>query len=61
MIGRTVVMGCVLAAAGLLAGCQTAPKTLYQWTAYQPQVYQHLKGESPLQQIDALEKDLQLM
>lgn len=47
------------AAAVMLAGCQTAPPTLYQWGSYQPQVYQHFKGESPLQQIAAMEKDLQ--
>lgn len=44
----------------VLAGCQSQP-TIYQWGSYQPQVYQHLKGESPNQQIEALEKDLQLM
>jgi hypothetical protein len=48
-----------LAAAFVLTGCHTAPKTMYQWGAYQPQVYQHFKGESPDQQIAALEKDLQ--
>jgi hypothetical protein len=48
-------------AALFLTGCQTAPKTVYQWEAYQPQVYQHFKGESPNQQIAVLEKDLQLI
>lgn len=49
-------------AAGLaLSGCASAPKTLYGWEGYQPQVYQHLKGESPDQQIAVLEKDLQTM
>ncbi|NRR31083.1 DUF4810 domain-containing protein [Oxalobacteraceae bacterium] len=49
-----------LAFAGLfvLSGCKTAPKTIYQWGSYQPQLYQHFKGESPDQQIAALEKDL---
>jgi hypothetical protein len=42
-----------------LTGCHTAPKTMYQWGGYQPQVYQHFKGESPDQQIAVLEKDLQ--
>lgn len=50
----------LLLTAGVLAGCQTQT-SLYQWGAYQPQVYQHFKGESPNQQIEALEKDLQLM
>ena len=44
---------------GGLSGCATPPKTLYQWEGYQPQVYQYLKGESPEQQIAAMEKDLQ--
>lgn len=51
----------VMLAAGVLAGCQTAPASLYQWGAYQPQVYQHFKGESPNEQIVAMEKDLQRM
>lgn len=51
----------ILAGSALLAGCQSAPKTMYQWDAYQPQVYQHFKGESPDQQIAILEKDLQTM
>lgn len=46
-------------AAAVLSGCATPPKTLYQWEGYQPQVYQYLKGESPEQQIAAMEKDLQ--
>lgn len=46
-------------AAAVLTGCATPPKTLYQWEGYQPQVYQYLKGESPEQQIAAMEKDLQ--
>ncbi|WP_412022881.1 DUF4810 domain-containing protein [Burkholderia cepacia] len=49
------------AAAMLLAGC-SAPTTppLYQWTGYQPQVYEYFKGQtSPQEQIDALEKALQ--
>jgi hypothetical protein len=49
----------LLAGAALLSGCQTAPKTMYQWEGYQPQVYQHFKGGSPDQQIAVLEKDLQ--
>ena len=58
---KAAATACTLGAIGLLVGCQTPTKPLYQWTAYQPQVYQHFKGESPLQQIDALEKDLQVM
>ena len=50
-----------LAAAVLLSGCAAAPKTLYGWDGYQPQVYQHLKGESPDLQIAAMETALQTM
>ncbi len=48
-----------LAASAMLTGCASPPKTLYQWEGYQPQVYEYLKGESPEQQIAAMEKDLQ--
>lgn len=44
-----------------LAGCQTAPPTLYQWEGYQVQVYQHFKGQSPEQQIAEMEKGLQVI
>jgi len=48
-----------LSAAVALAGCSSTP-SMYQWESYQPQVYQHFKGEkSPNEQIDVLEKDLQ--
>lgn len=52
-----------LAACGLLmlAACAHQPASLYQWGSYQDQVYRHFKGESPEQQIQALEKDLQVM
>lgn len=56
---RLTLTALAVAGAVALAGCHTAPKTLYQWESYQPQVYQHFKGESPDQQIAALEKDLQ--
>lgn len=48
-----------LIAAALLTGCASAPKTLYGWDGYQPQVYQHFKGESPDRQIAEMEKALQ--
>lgn len=47
-----------LAVGAVLAGCKTAPPTLYQWEGYQPQVYQHFNGEGPDRQISVLEKDL---
>ncbi|WP_251031355.1 DUF4810 domain-containing protein [Paraburkholderia strydomiana] len=41
----------------LLAGCANTTPPLYQWTGYQPSVYDYLKGErGPQEQIDALEK-----
>lgn len=42
----------------LLAGCN-APKPLYQWESYQPQVYSYLKGDSKEEQVTALERDLE--
>lgn len=49
------------AAAALVTGCAAnSPPPLYQWTGYQPAVYDYLKGEkSPQEQIDKLEKSLQ--
>ena len=60
MIAKSAVAAC-LAAVVVLSGCASKPQTIYQWESYQPQVYQHFKGESPDQQIAALEKDLQVI
>jgi hypothetical protein len=49
----------VALAAFMLVGCQTAQPALYQWSSYEPQVNGHFKGESPVQQIAAMEKQLQ--
>ncbi|MGY2292724.1 DUF4810 domain-containing protein [Pseudomonas sp. SDO528_S397] len=49
----------MLTAIATLAGCQSAPKPLYQWESYQPQVYQYFKGEPKEAQVEALERDLQ--
>jgi hypothetical protein len=49
----------VALAAFVLVGCRTAPVTLYQWGAYEPQLTGHFKGESPVQQIAVMEKHLQ--
>jgi hypothetical protein len=47
----------VSAACALLTGCASQPQPLYQWDAYQPQVYAYLTAKtSPQEQIDALEK-----
>jgi len=53
------LLALTLAATTLLAGC-AAPKTLYQWEGYEPQVYEYFKGEEPKEaQAEALERDLQ--
>lgn len=31
--------------AATLAGCASEPKPMYDWSAYQQQVYRHLKGD----------------
>jgi len=43
----------------LLTACNTAPKPLYQWESYQPQVYEYFKGQASAEQITILERDLQ--
>lgn len=45
----------------LVTACAHQAPSLYQWGSYQDQVYRHFKGESPGQQIQALEKDLELI
>jgi hypothetical protein len=60
MISKSA-LAAAAAAAVFLSGCASKPQTLYQWESYQPQVYQHFKGESPDQQIAAMEKDLQVI
>jgi hypothetical protein len=54
-----VVAGALLMS--LLTGCVQAPKPLYHWGSYTPQVYEYLKsdGVSPQAQITVLEADLQ--
>ena len=42
-----------------LPGCESYSEALYSWGTYELQVYAHLKGESPLAQIQALERDRQ--
>jgi len=56
---KLMKMTLALACAMTLAACNHT-QTMYQWESYQPQVYQHFKGEkSPNEQIDVLQKDLQ--
>lgn len=52
------LMGCAFL---MLVGCAHQPASLYQWGSYQDQVYQYFKGGSPEEQIQALEKDVQVM
>jgi hypothetical protein len=50
-----------MAVAVLLTGCAaSSPPPLYQWTGYQPAVYDYLsRDKDAQQQLDALEKALQ--
>lgn len=58
-MSKAVKLALMLTAVATVAGCQTAPKPLYQWESYQPQVYGYFKGESKQEQVEALERDLQ--
>lgn len=60
-ISKHLGLSLTLAVLILLAGCKSAPKTMYQWEGYQAQLYQHFKGENPEQQIIVLEKDLEII
>ena len=57
-MSKAVKLSLMLAGFMIVAGCQTAPKPLYQWESYQPQVYEYFKGEPKEQQVEALERDL---
>lgn len=50
-----------LAVGALLAGCVQAPKSMYQWDKFQPQLYQHFKGDGsgPAEQLLVLEEQAQ--
>ena len=54
---RTLPYMAALAAAALV-GCAGTP-TLYNWGPYEQQVYAHFKNESPVRQIELLEKHAQ--
>lgn len=58
-MNKAVKLALMLTAITGVAGCQTAPKPLYQWESYQPQVYEYFKGEPKEAQVEALERDLQ--
>lgn len=61
VILRPLAMAAVLPCTLFFAGCATGPTPMYEWGAYQPQVYEHFKtqGNAPEAQIQALEADLQ--
>ena len=40
-----------------LCGCAVPPQPLYSWGSYESQIYAHLNGKSPLEQIEELERD----
>jgi hypothetical protein len=59
---RGSLLSLALGAAAALTGCanQNATPPLYQWTGYQPEVYDYFKNvKSPQEQIDGMEKALQ--
>lgn len=52
--------GLLVCAMLALTACVHSPQPAYHWGSYQEQVYSHLKGDDPLKQIEALERDLQV-
>ncbi|NVZ81307.1 DUF4810 domain-containing protein [Pseudomonas yamanorum] len=58
-MSKAVKLALMLTAIAAVAGCQTAPKPLYQWESYQTEVYEYFKGEPKEEQVEALERDLQ--
>ncbi|MDR2189318.1 MAG: DUF4810 domain-containing protein [Azonexus sp.] len=44
-----------------VSGCANKPQTLYTWGSYESQVYAHLNGESREKQIEALERDQEII
>ena len=59
---KTTAWMAVGAALSVLAGCANQPKSLYNWSDYQPQVYAYLKndGEGVDAQILKLEQNMAL-
>lgn len=58
-IKNFLIIALALFSSVILTGCQTAPKSIYQWDDYQPEVYNYFKGTNTEEQIIALEKDLE--
>ncbi|GHT87764.1 DUF4810 domain-containing protein [Betaproteobacteria bacterium] len=52
-----------LVLAALVSACASGPgsQPLYRWGSYEAQVYAQLKGESPEAQIEALERDIEII
>jgi len=42
-----------------ISSCESSPGSLYSWGSYEAQVYAYLNGESPGEQLTALERDLE--
>jgi len=59
-VSATLGAATLAVAGALLGGCATQTPQLYQWDAYQPEVYAWLEGQTgPEEQIAALEQALQ--
>jgi hypothetical protein len=58
---KSIWLSAALSIVSALAGCATnSTPPLYQWTGYEPQVYEYFKGTSaPQAQIQALENALE--
>ncbi len=61
MLARQYVLVAMMGGGLFLSGCGSQPEPLYQWEAYQPQVYEYLKGHPGQvdEQIIVLEEGLQ--
>lgn len=62
MASRFVLRGWpAVAGVLLMAGCAQPPKTMYHWEGFQPQVYEHFKGDGsgPSEQLRVLEAEVQ--
>ena len=49
----------ILILAVFFSACEGTPNSLYSWGSYESQVYAYLNGESPGEQLAALERDLE--
>jgi len=58
LLPRMAVLISLSASLLLIGGC-ASQSNIYQWEAYQPQVYQYFQGNSKEEQIEKLESGLQ--